>query len=648
MGCIAQAQETQVSLIDSSLFDARLKPFYHGVASGDPLQERVIIWTRVSPDSMMEEITGTWQIATDPELQNIVNDGTFTTNAERDYTVKIDVEGLSPNTTYYYGFEALGRSSLTGRTKTAPEADEADHLRFAVVSCNNYEAGYFNAFGRIADRNDLDAVIHMGDYIYEYPTNVYGDTLLVDRRHPNFEAVMLDQYRTFYSLYRLDNNFRRVHQQLPFITVYDDHETANDAYVDGAENHQPDTEGDWDQRRASALQAYYEWLPIREQADSSIFRTLNYGNIADLIMLDTRLEGRDRQAISLSDSTLLDPARTLLGEEQLTWLLDNLTNSDAKWKVVGTQVMFSEFHVGWAGPLQGASFEEIESIFLDIWDGYPLERLQIINTLRDSAIDNTIFISGDFHASFAYDVADTVVNPADGYALVPNYDPETGDGAVAVEFLTPSITSANFDENLDQTSSDQLENIINSGEPILLQLNNPNPHMKYVDLDRHGYYVLDLKSDSAQANYYYVERIDEPSEVEAFGAGLYTMDGGNHLITATAESTPKEMQPEPAPIDPPGLPTDAGELIRDRALIIGVYPNPVDSYMTMQYAINQPVDLEIGLYDLSGKLAGSILSERHAPGKYQLSVNTQKYPSGIYLMRMAAGEQVITRKIVIR
>ena len=282
----------------SQYIDADLYPFYHGVASGDPLSDRVILWTRVTPEQGEGTINVTWAVALDPQMQQTVKEGSFTTDAARDYTVKVDVTGLSPETTYYYMFTAFGRNSLTGRTKTAPTQD--DHLRFAVVSCSNYQDGYFSAYRRISERNDLDAVIHLGDYIYEYEEGDFGDFRPIE---PKNEIVSLDDYRVRYSFYRMDPDLRAAHQQHPFITVWDDHEFANNAYKDGAENHQPDTEGDWNVRKNNAWQAYFEWMPVRESGDASnpyrIYRNIKYGNLLDVMMLDTRIEARDEQDTGL-------------------------------------------------------------------------------------------------------------------------------------------------------------------------------------------------------------------------------------------------------------------------------------------------------------------------------------------------------------
>ena len=545
--------------------DPALQPFYHGVASGDPLPDRVIIWTRVTPDqSSSEAIDVTWQVATDSGMTNVVQSGAFTTDADRDYTVKVDVTGLLPYTTYFYRFKALDATSITGRTRTTPTADEADRLRFAVVSCSNYQAGYFSAYKKVAERADLDAVIHLGDYIYEYSAtgdDFYGNAALRDagaRNHlPDRELVDLADYRTRYSQYRLDPDLRAVHQQHPFITIWDDHESANDAYKDGAQNHQPDTEGPWGVRKSVSKQAYAEWIPIRVDLENEpLYRTIHYGNLVDLIMLDTRLEEREIQETSVTDAELYDPERTILGDTQKQWLYDQLQSSEAKWKVIGNQVIFSPFNVWFAGLDPNGDFttDGIESIFLDIWDGYPAERDEIINFIGDNEIDNTVILTGDFHSSFAYDVT-AQPSPFSGsdpsiaaaqqvpVPVTPTYDPATRRGAVAVEFATPSVNSANFDENIGAEATLGFEAQINQPLPTAvpgLGGVNPNPHMRFNDLDQHGYFILDVAEGRAQANWYFVNTILEPNSDEYFAAAWGANDG-EAFLTEGEEDASKEF-----------------------------------------------------------------------------------------------------------
>lgn len=278
----------QGSVLVRSALDPELTPFYHGVASGDPLPDAVIIWTRVTPGEPMESIEVQWRVSRDTTFNNIVASGVFVTNEDRDYTVKVDVTGLEPNTWYYYEFSALERNSLIGRTKTAPVGG-VDQLRFATVSCSNYPAGYFNAYQKIVDRNDVDAVLHLGDYLYEYG----GSNIL-----PNTDIVQLADYRIRHSVYKLDSMLRNAHQQYPWIVTWDDHESANNSWRGGAENHNTSTQGPWIDRKIASVRAYDEWMPIRmpdEEDQFRIYRKISYGDLADIFVLDTRLYDRDLQ-----------------------------------------------------------------------------------------------------------------------------------------------------------------------------------------------------------------------------------------------------------------------------------------------------------------------------------------------------------------
>ncbi|MES2477198.1 MAG: alkaline phosphatase D family protein, partial [Verrucomicrobiota bacterium] len=299
------------------LYDAQLAPFYHGVASGDPLQDGIILWTRVTqrgknPD---DRVRVSWKLANDAALNDVVIQGeTFATRSSN-YTVKVDVRGLTAGKTYYYAFNALGRNSPTGKTKTAPNV-AVDQLKFAVVSCANYEWGYFSGYRKIAKRTDLDAVIDVGDYLYEYPDDdSYSSEKIRDKRvlFPDGETVKLNQYRQRYSVYHLDPNLQMAHRQHPFIGIWDDHEFANNAWRGGAENHDK-SEGSWKARKAAAKRAYLEWMPIREHREKC-FRSLQYGPLMDLILLDARTL-RDKQIEDVTDDHLYDKDRTMLGDRQ--------------------------------------------------------------------------------------------------------------------------------------------------------------------------------------------------------------------------------------------------------------------------------------------------------------------------------------------
>jgi len=545
VAALALPLPAQVPFRIRDLYQPELAPFYHGIASGDPLPDGFILWTRVTPPGNARITTNrrvhvTWKVSSDPALTQVVASGSTFATSDRDFTVKVDVRGLPSGQTFYYAFSALGRQSLTGKTKTAPSGP-VEQLKFAVVSCANYEWGYFSGYEQISRRTDLDAVIHVGDYIYEYPDNhSYSSEEIRDERvlFPRNETVTLRHYRTRYANYRLDPNLRRAHQQHPFIVIWDDHEFANDAWRGGAENHNPPREGRWRTRKAAAVRAYLEWMPIREQG-TSIARALSYGPLMDLILIDTRIEGRDIQINDVNNPALYATTRTMLGPTQKEWLKMELGDSTATWKVIGNQVIFSEFNVGFAAaldPVVTPAF--LESQFLDIWDGYPAERAELVGFIATEEVANVVILTGDIHSSFAFEVADPVLGNA-------SYDPETGAGAVAVEFVTPSLSAANFDEETGSFFTEVFESIINS--PFPPTGINYNPHMKFADLDRHGYFVLSVNAQQVQADFYYLADILVPTTTETWGAGFTTLAGSHHLVPALAPAPPKSVQDVPAP-----------------------------------------------------------------------------------------------------
>ncbi|MGB1206252.1 MAG: alkaline phosphatase D family protein [Chitinophagales bacterium] len=535
---------------DSHVVEARLQPaviekdlapFYHGIASGDPLADRVMLWTRVTPEvPNTESIEVQWQIATDTLFEDIVNYGTVYTNGSKDFTVKVDADNLEAYAFYYYRFYALGKYSLIGRTKTAPNT-ASDNLRFAVVSCSNYEAGYFNAYRNIADQNNVDAVIHLGDYIYEYGNGQYGDTRL---HEPANEIVGLGDYRTRHAHYKLDPDLRFIHQNFPFITTWDDHESANNSWSGGAANHDVDTEGDWNDRKTASIRAYHEWMPLRQpdiNDNERIYRKFNYGNLADIFVLDTRLEARSVQAGSTFADNIDDPERTLIGMEQMEWLTNELSTSTAQWKVIAQQVMIA--------PLQVAGVQ----INVDQWNGYPAERARLLDYIWNNNIENVVVLTGDIHTAWGNDIP------------YSNYDSDTGDGSVAVEFVTTSVTSPGFPFPV--------------GQNIIRLLNS---HVKYVNLTEHGFFVLDLTAEKAEADWYIVPTLDEPSTGSTFVQAQYVNAGERHLNEATV--------PAPYPLDMPSLapanPPEPIVKVYPRILLEGAYNVSSNSMTTTLYNNN--------------------------------------------------------------
>jgi alkaline phosphatase D len=466
--------------------------FRHGVASGDPLLNRVILWTRVTPATADPLVTVEWAIAEDANLNRIYQQGVTYTNPAFDYTVKVDVGRLEPGRTYYYQFSVGGVKSPIGRTKTLP-AGTVNNLRFAFCSCSNYPYGFFNAYRMIANRADLDCVLHLGDYIYEYADGQYGAGAALGRGSlPNKEIITLSDYRERYAQYRSDPDLQEAHRQHPFIVVWDDHESANDSWWGGAENHQPATEGDWSPRRAVATQAWIEWMPVRENVyeDGQIYRTFRFGNLMDLIMLDTRLAGREQQATNVAGA--FDPNRTLLGAEQESWLYRQMELSQrraTRWRMLGQQVMMGQL-VDQNGPVN-----------LDQWDGYQASRGRLLQFLGTNAINNVVVLTGDIHSSWANEIS---------------ADPFTGRPSQAVEFVTPAVTSPGID---DRAQADVLQG----------QIGATHPHVKYVELFRRGYVVVDVTRERAQAEWYHVRTIRERQATEDFARAFRVASGETRL-----------------------------------------------------------------------------------------------------------------------
>lgn len=480
--------------------------FQHGVASGDPLGDRVILWTRIST-AETSAVPVRWVVASDEGLRNVINQGIVTALPERDHTVKVDALGLQPGRTYYYRFEAAGQESPTGRTRTLPERTVTD-LQFAVVSCSNFPFGYFNAYARVAEREDLDAVLHLGDYFYEYAPGEYGNGEEFGRSHlPANEVVSLSDYRIRHAQYKTDEDLQEAHRLHPWICVWDDHESANNSWRDGAENHNPELgEGDWPSRRAAAVQAYHEWLPIREQPSANgpfIYRSFRFGELADLIMLDTRLYGRTRQLDDKNDTAgLNDPGRTILGLDQQAWLAEQLRASvrhGINWRLLGQQLMF--------GQLTG---DDGVLLNVDQWDGYPASRRAILDQLAQERIDNVVILTGDIHTAWAMDIA---IDPTSS-----GYDPATGRGSLAVELVTTSVTSPGP-----------------KGSPAELKereqsLTGDRPHIHFVNLREHGYLLLHIDAERSRGEFWMVDSITERSDGERLAAAYVTEQGANHLV----------------------------------------------------------------------------------------------------------------------
>jgi alkaline phosphatase D len=469
--------------------------FRHGVASGDPLPGCILLWTRVTPTEEAQpgsgagpEVEVTWQVAADPDFAGVVRAGVVTTGPQRDHTVKVEVDGLAPGTTYWYRF-GLGEGwSTTGRTMTAPAPDAAiDRVRMGVVSCANWEAGYFAAYRHLAARGDLNLVLHLGDYLYEYGTGEFdaGGTVVRPVR-PAHEVLTLADYRIRHALYKSDPDLQALHASVPWVITWDDHEVANDQWSGGAENHTPVTEGAFADRLAAARRAYAEWMPVRLGAGGAIYRRVRFGRLAELSMLDLRTY----RSVQASGTAVDDPARTITGDDQMSWLKSGLVSSTAKWKLVGNPVMISRLDLGtlpaWLlGPL-GKLLGIPENGFAvnnDQWDGYNADRDELVDHLRAAGTEDVVFLTGDIHTSWANELVTRATGSAD---------------PAAAEFVVPSVTSDNINDFLGTSA----------GGPLSLLaatiVRAANSHVKWTELDGHGYGVLDVTTQRCRMDWYHL------------------------------------------------------------------------------------------------------------------------------------------------
>jgi len=525
--------------------------FEHGVASGDPYPDSVVLWTRVTPTASAQPGSGNgprvsvrWQVARDSRFRDVVSQGSFATGPARDHTVKLDAGRLRRGSTYFCRFLYKGVSSPLGRTRTAPAHHASPrNLRFGVVSCANLQAGYFSAYRHLAERGDLDAVIHLGDYLYEYAPGQYGngnDNEDIRKHVPAKEMVALADYRKRHAQYKRDRDLQKLHGKVPFIVTWDDHENTNDAYRNGAENHQPATEGDYKVRRARAYRAYDEWMPVRMGGTArlgdgtDLYRRIRFGTLAELSMLDLRTY-RSKQVDSAAppvptpNPMVSDPDRTITGDAQLQWLKNSLQAKRAQWKLVGNPVMIApvvfpplpEDVTRAVNDVTGLLPENGAPYNVDQWDGYTADRRWIFRHLADQGVQDTVFLTGDIHSAWACDL------PLDA----GTYPLETG-RSVATEFVCTSVTSNNLNDITNtppRTTSIVVEEAIKAN----------NRHVKHLNFDDHGYSVLDVTPERTQMDYYMISSRRDRNASSAWTASWAT------------EANSQSVRPVDRPVDRP-------------------------------------------------------------------------------------------------
>ena len=540
--------------------------FKYGVASGDPLTDRVILWTHAKFPNSNDFVFLTWQVSTSKTFDTLVSTGTVVSTADTAFTNKVDVTGLSAGTTYYYRFlDPVRTSSPVGTTRTLPAMSETS-VKFAVFSCSLYSAGYFNAYDAAA-QSGAQYAIHLGDYIYEYGSDPakFGNTDAVALNRvtsPANDIVTLDDYRTRYALYRSDPALQALHAAIPWITVWDDHEFANNAWVDGAENHNSVTQGSWATRKAIAARVYHEWMPIRTPDVNNLFkiyRRFDFGNILTLHMVDTRIEGRDKQYDAYGDAdggisryatalgTGADATHRMMSTTQQAWLTDGMAASNASWQVMGNQdimarmwfpasvlqaqatatanptptnqqavlTAISAFLTAKATPAASRTPTQAALVNsasnprlpynLDSWDGYPLQRETILQTIKAQG-KKLVTISGDSHNAWFTNLT-TLAGDKVGYEFAGSSVTAPGFESAGLGGLAPS---------LDGTA---IAPVQGSGLGLVDDIN-------YADTQRRGYLLVTATASQFKGEYVFVDTIKSRTYVASTGKSVTISNNG--------------------------------------------------------------------------------------------------------------------------
>lgn len=515
--------------------------FEHGVASGDPFSTSVILWTRVTPNEE-GSVSVIWEIDADPDFPNPTT-GSAEARREKDFTVKIEATDLQPGTSYHYRFRVGDDVSPTGQTKTLPEGSP-EQVRFAVVSCSNYEHGYFNVYDLIAQRSeDYDALIHLGDYYYEYGADYYDAPDKPQGRvhEPAHEIISLSDYRTRHAQYRRDPNLQAATAALPLIAIWDDHETSNDSWQNGAQNHNAD-EGDWEERKQAALRAYYEWMPVREpkpgRARETFYRSFQFGDLLTLIGVETRLTARAEPLIienyvdeitadvdGFRDTYLNDPARDMFGAEQRDFIVQTFAQSKkegVRWRMLANQVILGRLMTpdftpyvtqeavtaiekDWPGIHDFLTLSKYNLPFYpDSWDGYPVARERFYDALDEAGVNDLLVLTGDAHEFWANDLT-----REDGTKM-------------GAEFVTSSVTSKTLTAYLGDATAQH--NLLMTRE---------NEDARYYSALHNGYIDVELGRSSGRVTFHAVDQVNN-REFGAFRQASFsikprTMDGKETL-----------------------------------------------------------------------------------------------------------------------
>jgi alkaline phosphatase D len=504
------------------------KGFTHSVASGEPGSDSMLLWTRYVPATGEDVVRLDAEVALDPDFAKVISGGSVRTGVYRDWTAKITVDGLKPGTVYWYRFVAPdGSRSPVGRTKTLP-ADDAARFGLAVFSCSNMPVGWFNAYGHAARRSDLDLWMHVGDYFYEYGNASYKDKLIPGRAvEPDHEILAIADYRLRYACYRADADLQRLHQMAPMVAFWDDHESANDSWEGGAQNHQPKTEGDWNLRRAAAMQVYREWMPVSDEP----WKSYPIGTLATLYRTESRLLARTKQADiaaayraadpdaalkAFRDGVWQDPSATMLGSTQESWLAHSLKAGarSTAWQLVGMGTILGRTvmpadAVDW---LRRDASDQVVSRFkndiraariglpmwMDRWDGYPAARSRLLKSAQEADAD-LVMLSGDSHNAWAYSLVE-------------------GGKAAGVEFAGHSVTSGGLEGGFGADAKLVARGLVAA-----------NPEMQWADTSQRGYMMIDITPQRVTGEWLFMRTIQSPN-VEIAGSHRMHVDRGRRAF----------------------------------------------------------------------------------------------------------------------
>lgn len=586
--------------------DTAYAPFLYGVASFDPTDSQVIIWTHITPNSSTQtSISVNWEVATDTNFLNIVQLGTIATDASLDWTASVDVSNLNAYTTYYYRFQAPnGNYTRKGRTRTAPSSlgsSNVNHLRMAVASCSSVFSGFFNSYQQIAQRLDLDVVLHLGDYIYDFVDP--DEEIRVPQIYPTSPATK-QGWRARHQYYLMDPDLRLARQMHPWIVTWDNHDTDYNGGTTQA---------------VESREAFLEYVPMRLVTPTDtkkIYRKFSYGPLVDIFMIDILLY---RNVDNLPSG---DPS--ILGTTQYNWLTAELQNSTAKWKLVGNQKMMCGWSVANIPTFFPVTIGNGSVLDTKSWDGFDAARDRLLDFIENNNIDNVMVLSGDAHVSMASDLHQAPTGSG--------YNGNTGNGSVAVEFLPTSITRGNFDE-MGYPSW-----VVTAVEGYMA---SANPNQVFSNIVDHGYGILDIKSDSAIAEFWYMDILNA-TNTQTFERGLLLKDSENHWHR-TNMSTPTSSK-------------DYNQTITSKKIIektsvdatLTIFPNPSDGEFSIEFELNKSEELSIDVLEVAtGKLVKTILKRNFAANqKQKIAIDLRTLPKGSYFLRLK-GKSLKTGKVIV-